>query len=144
MFDIREDTEESNAFFWDSVVSLDVMRDDSLGSAGRFVDSHSRCELRIISKDQIDSSSSSMMSLLDNDFDTLDDIKATERDRILVKSDPVPKGNKQGVKGKKEKQKKQPKVRQLIPASGDIVKEEQTFYAKVLPARDDEVSAVYI
>ena len=69
--------------------------------------------------------------------------------RQKIKKDPKPKNADKDYTGKKVLSKKQklkdtPRIRQLRPSRGDTVRDQQTFRAKVVPAKDVEMSAVYI
>eukprot|EP00804_Cyclotella_cryptica_P016305 CCRYP_005757-RA/>CCRYP_005757-RA protein AED:0.02 eAED:0.02 QI:135/1/1/1/1/1/2/235/632 len=164
VYDLRHDDEQPNALYWASVISLnDLMRDELDTSANHFVNSRSRRELKIIPKSEIDASQ--FISLLDNDTNTEDELmpskgKAGETDINLDKrrkgimwrkrkNDPKPKNSDKDdtgkkVPSKKQKQKDTPRIRQLRPLRGDTVRDQQTFRAKVVPAKDGEISAVYI
>jgi hypothetical protein len=146
-----EDEEEPNTTYWDSVVQLgDLMEGGSMNSATQFVKGHTRRDLKIIPKEQMDTSK--MVSLLDDGTHVEYDItlKPTDADRMLNrqrKGKPQPKGTttdeKEKSNQKKQWMRKSPKLRQLRPSRGSVVKDQTTFRAKVLPA-DDEIVAVYI
>lgn len=158
------DHEQPNEFYWASVISLDdLMREDLHHSASNFVNSDSRRELRIIPKSEMDASI--FISLLDNEINIEDallpidgtareaDINLDKRRKGIMrqkrKQDPKPKNADKYDTGKKVLSKKQklkdiPRIRQLRPSRGDTVKDQQTFRAKVIPAKDVEISAVYI
>ena len=141
----EEDEEEPMSLYWDSVVHLDaLMKNNTANSASQFVKGHTRRELEIIPKEQMDTAN--MISLLDDETHTSGDI-----DRFLnriEKDKPQPKTtnrNKAGnaIKAKRQWKRKTPKLRQLRPSRGSMVKDQTTFRAKVLPA-DGEISAVYL